>query len=378
MHMGKKETRVLAALTVAAIAAAALAATAGGQSSAGPNLAYVKKQIDLYRAVPKFVAPGPPVNASKAKGKKLFIIPASSAVPFVETIADGVKTAGKRAGLNVSEWKNQGQPSQWVQGFGQAITQGVSSIDLLAGIDPASVQPQIKEAKAKGIPTVVSHLYDLGQAKAPNIGGTVDILYNQAGKLLADWAILETKGKLNALVVTINQVPSTKPMVAGIKTEVSKYCGSGCKLAFTDVTISEIATKIQPAVQSALVRDPSLNYVIALYDSAEVPFVIAGIKQANAVGKVKVATFNGTPSILKEVGKGIVSMDIGEPLDWIAYGIVDQHLRLLTGQKQVKNPRLPIRIFDKTNVGQAGSPPVVTKGYGSAYKDGYLKLWGLK
>lgn len=373
----KRASKALAVVGAAA-AAATVAATAGGQTTAGPNLAYVAKQIAAYKAMPKFVAPGPAVDAAKAKGKRLFIIPASSAVPFVQTIADGIKAAGAKAGLTVTEWQNQGQPSQWVQGMNAATSQGASTIDLLAGIDPAALQPQIKAAKAKGITTVVSHLYDLGQSKAANLDGTVDILYEQAGRLLADWATLETKGKLDALVVTINQVPSTKPMVAGIKDEIARYCGSACKLKFTDVTIPDIATKIQPAVQSAIVADPKLNYVIALYDSAEVPFVAAGITAANATGKVRVDSFNGTPAILQMVGKGILTMDVGEPLDWIAYGIVDQHLRLLSGMPPVKNPRLPIRVFDKTNVKQTGTPPDVRKGYGTAYAAGYLKLWGVK
>ena len=39
--------------------------------------------------------------------------------------------------------------------------------------------------------------------------------------------------------------------------------------------------------------------------------------------------------------------------------------------------RTPIRIWDKTNVNEAGTPPEVGKGYGSALSDGFLKLWGL-
>ena len=48
----------------------------------------------------------------------------------------------------------------------------------------------------------------------------MNIPYNVAGQLIADQAIVDTKGKANALVVTINQVKSTVPMVAGIKSRV--------------------------------------------------------------------------------------------------------------------------------------------------------------
>src|SRR6185436_736532 len=113
------------------------------------------------------------------------------------------------------------------------IAQGASAIVLLAGNDPAGLQPHIKAAKAKGIPTIVAHLYDDHQNAAPNVGGLINITYNIAGQLIADQAIVDTKGKADALVVTINQVKSTVPMVAGIRSQFSQFC-KGCKLKFTD------------------------------------------------------------------------------------------------------------------------------------------------
>jgi ribose transport system substrate-binding protein len=165
-------------------------------------------------------------------------------------------------------------------------------------------------------------------------------------------------------------------MVAGIKSEFGKYC-SGCKLKFTDVTIADIATKIQPNVQAALTADPNINYVICLYDSAEAPFASAAIRAAGRLGKVKIATFNGTPEMLKEVKKGdILTQDVGENLEWIGYAIIDQSMRIVGGLKPVQNARVPVRVFDKSNIGEAG--PKFTGGWGTSYVSGYQKLWGLK
>jgi ribose transport system substrate-binding protein len=363
-------------ILAAAIAVAAVAIATG---VASPTASWTGAQANLskHKAVPKFVAPGPAFNAkAKAGGKTIFIIPASSQVPFVSTIANHIKRISGSAGVKVTIWQNQGQPSQWVQGMNAAVAQKASAIVLLAGNDPAGLQPQIKAAKAKGIPTIVAHLYDDNQPSAPNVGGLVNIPYKIAGQLIADQAIVDTKGKANAIVVTINQVKSTLPMVAGIRQEFGKYC-SGCKLKFTDVTIADIATKIQPNVQAALTADPGINYVIALYDSAEVPFVSAAIRASGRTGRVKVSTFNGTPEILKLVKQGdIVNMNVGENLEWIGYAIVDQSMRIMGGLKPVKNARVPVRVFDKSNIGQAG--PKFTSGWGNTYVSGYRKLWGLQ
>jgi len=353
-------------LTAASVAAVAGAAGPGAQANLAKN-----------RAVPKFIAPGPAFDAkAKAGGKTLFVIPASSSVPFVSTISNNMKRIAALTGVKTTIWQNQGQPSQWVQGMNAAIAQKASAIVLLAGNDPAALQPQIKAAKATGIPTIVAHLYDIHQKSAPNVGGVVNIPYELAGELIADQAIVGTGGKTDALVVTINQVKSTVPMVTGVKSQFSKYC-SGCKLSFTDVTIADIATKIQPNVQAALTADPNINYVICLYDSAEAPFAEAAIRAAGRTGKVHISTFNGTPSVLKDVKSGgIVTMDVAENLDWIGYAILDQSMRVMGGLPAVPDEHVPVRLFDSSNISQAG--PGFTSGWGTAYISGYKKLWQLQ
>jgi ribose transport system substrate-binding protein len=366
----KKRLPIVAAAIAAAVTLAAVAL------AADPDISGAKANLDSNRAVPTFKAPGPAFDAkAKAGGKKIFVIPASSQVPFVATINNHITRIAKMAGVKVTTWQNQGQPSQWVQGMNAAVAQKANAIVLLAGNDPAGLQPQIKAAKAKGIPTIVAHLYDEKQPSAPNVGGVVNIPYNLAGRLIADQAIVDTGGKANALVVTINQVKSTVPMVAGIKTEFAKYC-SGCNLQYTDVTIADIATKIQPNVQAALTADPGINYVICLYDSAEAPFASAAIRAAGRTGKVNISTFNGTPEMLKEVGKGIINMDVGENLEWIGYAIVDQSMRIMGGLTPVKSEHVPVRVFDESNINEAGSK--YTSGWGNSYITGYQKLWGLK
>ena len=357
----------------------AVAARHTVQSQKAINLAYFRARVAKFSAKPTFAPPGPAFNARAAvKGKTLFTIPASSAVPFVTTISNNMAAVASLVGLKYKVWTNQGQPSQWSQGMQAAINQKVSSIDLLAGINPALLEPQIQAAKRAGITTVVAHLYDLHQATAPNLSAVVNIPYNQAGRLLADWAIVKTQGKLDALVITINEVLSTAPMVAGIRSEAQK-CGAGCKLSFVNVSIPEIATRIQPQVQSGLARDPKINYVIALYDSAEAPFAVAGIKAAHAEGRVKVVTFNGTPSVLKMVqDRNVVEIDIGENLKWIALGIMDQHMRLMAGLTPVKNEHIPLRIFSSANIAATGNPPQDSTGFGSSYVQGFYKVWGLK
>jgi ribose transport system substrate-binding protein len=343
----------------------------------GLDIAGAQAEIDKFRAVPEFVAPGPAVDAAAAAGKKLAIIPASSNVPFVTTIADGMKTIGEKAGLEVSIFKNQGSPAEWTQGMTDAITKGANSIDLLAGLDPKAISAQVTQATGKDISVVATHLYDVNQEVDPAITAATNIPYEQAGRLLADWAIVKTEGKANVLVTVISQVNSTVPMVAGIEDEFATKCGDGCKVTKIDTTLADLG-KLQQQVQSALTSNPDINYVINLYDSAQAPQTAAAI---TALGRddLKIATFNGTPDILKLIKPGsVIEMDVGENLDWISYGAIDQHLRLLTGMEPTTAPNIPIRVFDETNVAEAGTPPTNGEGFGDTYQTGYEELWGLK
>jgi ribose transport system substrate-binding protein len=378
----KKPRRSPGRLACAALGLLVLACGGGtggstGTAGSAAGVAYAKAQVDRYLGLPQWVAPGPSFDARAAsRGKTLFVIPVTNTVPFVQTISDGMQRISRNMGVDYVEWPNQGQPSQWVQGMNAAQDRRASSIDLLAGLNPQLVMPQIVSARNAGIGTVVSHLYDVHQPKAPNLAATVDIPYEEAGRLLADWVIWKTGGRADALAIRVDEVLSTVPMMTGIQDEFSKHCGGACKLTSFNVSVVDVATKIQPQVQSALVKDPNINYIIALYDSAEAPFAVAGVKAAGRQSQVKVVTFNGTPSVLQMVAnKDVVEMDIGENLDWISYAIMDQHMRLFAGMPPTTDPHIPLRIFDSDNIAQVGSPPQDSTGYGSEYQQRYRQLW---
>ncbi|MCW3002332.1 MAG: sugar transporter periplasmatic substrate-binding protein [Conexibacter sp.] len=359
----------------ASTSAAADSGAASASASAGVTAA--QKEVDAYRGVPQFKAPGEPFDAKKAvAGKTLMSIPSSSSIPFVQTLQVGVKQISGDVGMKFLDWPNQGQPVQWVQGMNAGLSRKVSAINLMAGNNPGSVAPQVKQAQAAKIPVIASHLYGVGDTPAAGVD-TVSAPYEQAGRLLADWIVAKTGGKADTLVVKIDEVVSTKPMMKGINDVFAKACASACPVSTINVAIADVASKIAPQVQAALVKDPKINYIVGLYDSAEAPFIVSAIKQAGAGKRVKVVTFNGTPSVLKLVKNGDVEMDVAENLDWISYAVTDQAMRLIAGLPPVKDPQLPLRIYDKDNVAEAGTNADTAEGFGDAFKGGYRKLWGL-
>ena len=329
--------------------------------------------VAKYSGIPDFVPPGPPFDAQPCmQGKSIMTIPASSAIPFIKTIADHKDEIAKEIGFKHAQWENQGDPTQWIQGIEYAANNGFDLISLLAGADPRFFEPQVKAAQAKGVKVVTSHLTGLEIPAPAGVDANTAIDYKQAGKLMADWTIMKTGGKTNALILVSEEALSTDSLEAGLK-EAFEKCPN-CTYEIVNVPIVDWATRIQPTVQGKLQANPGINYVIPIYDSMST-FVTPAIAIAGKRESVKIATFNGTPFVLDLIREGTVEMDIGENLDWIAHAMLDAEMRLLCGEKAIVDSKVPLRVFTADNIAEVGNPAEPSKGYGDAYQQGFRELW---
>lgn len=358
-------------------AAASSGATAGGSGASAAVIANVLK----YKGLPTFSAPGDPINISSLKGKKMFLIPLVPN-PFNQSIQDTMKAVAEKVGMTFTLYPDQGTPAEWVQGMNAALTAKPDIIVLSTAPDPRVLQPQLRAAKAAGIPVLVTHFYDDASPTPPTcvgcaagVTGLVTAPFNVAGKAAADWVIQDSGAKAHVLVIGGADVLPSPATLKVVTDEISTAC-TGCKSTVINIPVSDWNTKVQGQVQSALNKDPSISYVYPLYD-AMVAGAVSAVRTTGTTGKVKVVSYNGSPYVLKYIqNKDIAAMDVGEDTIGIAYASMDQAFRILL-KKPTVNERTPIRIWDSTNVDESGKPPVTGKGYGSALKDGYTKLWGL-
>ncbi|WP_188129237.1 sugar ABC transporter substrate-binding protein [Lutimaribacter pacificus] len=335
--------------------------------------AAARSNIESYSGIPEFTAPGEPFDArSCMEGKSILTVPASSAIPFIKTIADQKDALARELGFKHAQWENQGNPTQWIQGMDYAANNGFDLVSLLAGADPRFFEPQVKTAQAAGVKVVTSHLTGLEIPAPAGVDANTAIDYKQAGTLMADWTIAQTDAKVNALIIVSNEALSTDSLVDGL-TEGFAKCPD-CAYEIVNVPIVDWATRIQPTVQGKLQANPDINYVIPIYDSMST-FVTPAIAISGKRDTVKVATFNGTPFVLDLIREGTVEMDIGENLDWIAHAMLDAEMRLLCGLDAVTDSKVPLRVFTADNIADVGDPAEASKGYGDAYVEGYRKLW---
>jgi ribose transport system substrate-binding protein len=369
---------VLGPLAAAGVLVAGIyAAGTGAQTNrteAVPNLVYVKKQLDTWSAVPKFAVPNVPFDASKAKGKTVFNLPVSTHVPFNQDYAKAFEDVLKSFGVKYILYPNEASPIQWVKGMQQAVTQKVDLINL-QGTDPSLLGPQIAAANRANIPVVSAHVFNATAPKPKTLTAVVRNDWDRVGRLMADWIIWDTKGKANVLLVDSADIPIGHGIIKAIKSEFARSCGPSCKVNAINVPVPEWTTKMQTAVQSELVRDPSIDYILPLFDP-EILWIIPAIKAIGKVGQVHIATSGGTAFALQDMQKNdIVRANVAYSPNILGLMNADTVLRLLAGVKPLYSVH-PLRLFTRANVREAG--PSGIKGYGNAYEVGYKKLWSGK
>lgn len=375
----------LAGLAAAAIAGgvgcASSSSGASGGDATGPEVEHAKRVVDKARAIPEFTLDAPVIDAAKAEGKHIFHIPANGQIAFQQTVTAALERTADKLGVQFTDRSTHGTPAEWAQAMDQAITARPDLI-LLDGVDPALIMPQMIKAKRAGIPVVSGVLYQdaesVPEKVKPLLTAIVGKPWIQAGALQATYAFSKRGKDLNPLVLSTPDFLGSEYGERGVSETLEKLCGDACEPTFIRLVAAEW-DNFRGEVQSALNRDPSINYILPLYDNMALP-VAAGLKAVGRSDQAPIATYNGTPEALDLVREGDIQMDIGESLEWYAMAMLDQSLRVLVGAEPIADgdEQTPLRVFDESNVEEAGVPATATEGYGDSYIKGYEKLWSVQ
>jgi ribose transport system substrate-binding protein len=375
---------------VSAIAAlAVVGAGFGGNGRPASKHAVMANGVAAARAAIRqlsgpvaWAAPGPSFNAGAAEGKSVWVVDLNMSIPFNKIITDSIKEALQAAGVKVTLCDGKGTPQGWSQCSGQALASHPSVI-IDQSITPKLIGADLEKATKQGIHVIEGNIHDPSSKKDLTKGaiGGVAFPFVKVGKLMADWAIADTNGKANVIIVTSSDVPNATDIVdQGAKPEFKKLCPA-CKVKVVDVPVSDWATQMTSNVQSAIAADPSVNYVLPIYDGMTT-FVTPAIVQAGASSRIKEVSFNADLGPMKDLVAGKqLAADVGISVPWQGWQYADQALRVITGHKPVIE-HTPIRVFTRANSKEL--PLTVAaqasgRWYGSVnFKQKFKQLWGLK
>jgi ribose transport system substrate-binding protein len=355
------------------LTAASLALAAGQTSSAlADGLADAKAAVTKAMEKPTFVAPGDPVAMSKLKGKQIWIITSTMAVPFVATIAKGVQEAAAKAGIETKLFDGKGNVSEWNRGLSQAVSQHADGI-VTVGASPELMKGPMKDALDAKIPVVDAVTADQSAPLVPGTFAHVSISFIHSGELQAAYAVARSEGKANVLVLGDNEFPGEVSRVEGMKSAFSAMCPT-CVVTVEDTQVGNLGTKLGQQAQTLLRRNADTNFVLPTYD-AQAIYVVPAIKAANFGRTIEVVGSDAVPSNLDWIRQGNIQVgDVGEPSIWLGWAALDEVARGMLGMPAV-DEKIPLRLFTAENLKDISNDE--NELFGGDFVAEYSKLWGL-
>lgn len=373
---------VVGTLLLAGVAACgdSKASSSSGDSSSGDSVAVEAAQGEIVEASTPltFTPPGPALDASKSAGSSIHIVALNLQVPLLAHIAEYATEIGDELDINVAVHNAANQVTGMQKGIQDAIDQDADAL-LILGVPVDLVRDALAKAKAAGIPVinVLNNPIDMdapGQGAGEEFFAAVGTDLALGGRLIAEKAIVDTDGNANVLFIDSEGLSPQPPVSAAVKDTLAAC--SSCTLETKNVPVENWGTDITPLVVTALRADPSINYVITLFDSMAI-FATAGVQQAGATGKVHVVSHNGGSAALALVKKGdIMTADPGVSEEWAGWAAIDQAMRGMQGLEP-GDPMVPYLYLDTASV-QDVDIDSERDVYGDSFVAGFTALWGLE
>jgi ribose transport system substrate-binding protein len=359
---------LLALLTAVVIAAAAaVSATAATRSSAAtaPGLADARAVVAAALTRPKGIGLKTPIGKVVPKGKKLVFI--SCGVTACSQQGPIVATAAKSLGWTSSTVNTDGSPQQLQAAMESAIRTGASAI-ILNALSRSVVEPQIQQAKAKGIPVVTCCSIDkIGNGLVYNT--STNAQNTTIGKYLAAWVVADSQGAANSLYVNISAFQILGGLGVSYRSWLKKWCPA-CGSDTIDIPLSGL-NDVPNTIVSYLRSHPDTNYVTLSVMSLQAPGLNAALRAAGLSGKVKIIGQGPDVPQIQEIRAG--TLHAGVPFDYyvVDYLMVDALARTFARVKVPSTPP-PFWLVTKANAPNVTTIfPVVT-----TYKPQFLTLWG--
>ena len=368
-----------------AVCSCLLLAACGGTTSApsGTASANVSEAQSLAK---KAVAPisswqpaGQSFDASKAKGKSMFYISVSLSIPFEQYMLQGMKEGAAIVGATAVGFDAKSSVAEATRGVGEAI-QAKAGVIFIDGFPPTLLAPAIAQAKAAGIPVLTANSQEAGPllpGYPDGVVGSATHSFATPGKIEADWIVADSKGNANIIYLRSADVPViTDSEKDAFVNELNRLCSS-CKVQVVDVPTSQWS-QLTPKTASMIRANPNVNYFVPDFDG-EVIFMVPGVTSANAQSKVKIVSFNATPSVMQNLKQRyVVAAETGGPNLLQGWAFADEGLRVLSGQQPLNDLNIPTRLFDATNINSIDLSLQESEWYGVGdYRAKFKRQWGV-
>lgn len=342
------------------------------------QLASLSTRLASYKPVPKFTCKSETIDAkSISDNAKIAFISDNINNSYTSLVSKQFSTAAKSAGFKkVTIADTDTTTSLYNDALAAAVTEKDSVAVMFGNISKDSISSQIELTQANGIKVISGGNAGLDENEH-FVDNTVPIDFQSAGQLLADWAIVQQKGKVNALAVNCSDSGSSNAVYKGFTKEFETYVSSGYCTAL-NVSSAEIDNGLSSRIKDAVTSDTNLNYII-VFDDSMLNNVISAVEQSGK--SIKIIATGGSPEAFQAAENKQIEMLVAQSYEWTAYAIVDYALRVMAKTELPKKQDVPLRIVTAESIAKDlennDDYDFYEICFGAAFVEGYSNLWNL-
>jgi ABC-type sugar transport system substrate-binding protein len=359
--------------TDAPAASEAPADSTGGGDAADPGVAAAKANVESAMTFDGTIGVSIPLTG--VPEKKTFAWMECDVPTCAAYITPGIKAATDALGwdLKIIPMKST-EPGP---AFQQAIDEGVDFI-ASTGLATAQYQEQLDAANAAGIKVLSCFGTDDPSPDTIQMQCGDESFVSKTGPLMADWAIADSNGAANILVVSIPDFPVLKVETDAFIAQLGTNCAA-CTYDELNVTLDDlIGGKVPAAVVSAVQANSDLNYVF--YSFGDLPGgVSAALDTAGLADQVKQFGQDFSTIDLQEIVDGTMGAWSADPKGYAGWLMVDAAARLSLGMELTEERQaaaLPTIIVDNADF---ANEIIGTNGdwFPPGAEDAFKALWGV-
>jgi len=349
------------------------ASSTASTSAAAAAVAAARKETTSYPA------PGPAFNAASLRGKTVYYVPITLQAEAFQVVSKSLTAALQTVGVKVVSCDGGANPSTAAACFNQALGQHAAGV-IADAIPYGLAASSFGSLKKAGIPVlIVNQLPPSGQTDNDQLaympGNAVQEL-----DVAADWIAADSGGQANVIAQEFTDSPNTVSYLADNAFPTLKSGCPECTVTVNKVSSANFAL-IPSSTSSALLKNPDANYLWSEFDTILQP-TMAGVQQASATSKVKGVSTDGLLGglqLLKQ--QNFLYADVATNYNYQAWANADMIMRMALKLPLPKLVPIPLRLFDRTNIGQLSDLTAAGEVSGdwfgpTTYKTTFPKLWG--
>ena len=231
--------------------------SSGASSDGGAGVAEAQKRLEPWKAAPTKITLTEPLKSKPPSGKTLVMLGTND--PNNQKLQKGLKELAELAGWNYSTVAyDPANPATLNGAINTALSKNPDYV-AEAGIPPTP--PMLDKVKSAGAKWVLTSVHPVDVKDPVIVNANAYANDELMGKVLADWFIVDSKGKGNIVIEHVPAYPILEGFTDGFQAEVKELCPD-CKVKIQDITIPDLtAGKVPSVMVSALRSNPDADYV---------------------------------------------------------------------------------------------------------------------